>query len=227
MRPVIRSLTLVLVVTLLTACGQATPSVSSPASGPASPSPGPSSSGQGSPATELTAGSAALVPGRYTRASFEPRIEFELDEGWFVGTLGSGFFDVQQQQRTPDVIAVQFANVTGVVRGAGEPTEPGTADAVATAIAENPALTVLGQSDSRLGGLSGVTVEVENAGTAHASILDVPPGRLGIDPERRLWISVFDTPDGVLAVMVGGSVDDWDHALAVAEPVLESVVIGD
>ena len=27
--------------------------------------------------------------------------------------------------------------------------------------------------------------------------------------------------------MVGGSVADWDHALAVAEPVLESIVIGE
>jgi hypothetical protein len=30
-----------------------------------------------------------------------------------------------------------------------------------------------------------------------------------------------------LNLMVGGSIDDWDHALGVAEPVLESIVIGD
>jgi hypothetical protein len=57
--------------------------------------------------------------------------------------------------------------------------------------------------------------------------MDVPVGTLGIDPERRLWISLFDTDDGLVAVMVGGSVADWEHALAVAEPVLESIVIGD
>ncbi len=176
---------------------------------------------------ELTGGSEPLAPGRYTRASFQPRIDFELNEGWFTGTLASGFFDVQQQQDTPDVIAVQFGNVTGVVRGTGEPTAPGTAEAVAQAIADNPAMTVLGESESQLGGLSGYTVEVENAGSAHAPILDVPVGRLGIDSGRRLWLSIFDTSTGALAVMVGGSAADWDHALAVAEPVLESIVIGD
>jgi hypothetical protein len=176
---------------------------------------------------ELAASSGPLAPGVYTRASFRPRVVFELDEGWFTGSLANGFFDVQQQQDTPDVIAVQFGNVTGVVHGSPTLLEPRTADAVALAIAQNPALTVLGESDSRLGGLSGYTVEVENAGPAHASILDVPAGRLGIDPGRRLWISLFDTPTGVLAVMVGGSVADWDHALAVAEPVLESIVIDD
>ena len=43
---------------------------------------------------------------------------------------------------------------------------------------------------------------------------------------RRLWIALFDTPDGVLAVMVGGSVAGWEGALSAAEPVLESIVIG-
>jgi hypothetical protein len=55
----------------------------------------------------------------------------------------------------------------------------------------------------------------------------VPPGALGIDPGRRLWIAFFDTPDGLLAIMVGGSVARWDDALAAAEPVLESVQIGE
>ncbi len=229
MTGVVRSLALALVVVpLLVGCGQtSSPAPSPPASVPPSTTAGPTPAESGPAALELIAGSEPLAPGRYTRTSFQPRIAFELDEGWFTGTLASGFFDVQQQQGTPDVIAVQFGNVSGVVQGTPAPIAPRTADAVALAIAGNPALTVLGESESRLGGLSGYTVEVENAGSAHAPILDVPVGRLGIDPGRRLWISVFDTTTGVLAVMVGGSVADWDHALAVAEPVLESIVIGD
>jgi microcompartment protein CcmL/EutN len=54
----------------------------------------------------------------------------------------------------------------------------------------------------------------------------VPPGPLGIDPGRRLWVAFLDTPDGLLAVMVGGSVAEWQAALDAAEPVLESVRIG-
>jgi hypothetical protein len=171
-------------------------------------------------------GAGPLDPGSYTRAAFRPPVTFVLDEGWSVGSVTTGFFDVQQQTGTPDVIAVQFANVNGVVGDDGQQVEATAAAEAAEAVAQLPGLTVLGESASRLGGLNGRTIEVENATEAHVGILDVPPGRLGIDPERRLWLSLFDTEFGVLAVMVGGSVGDWDHALLVAEPVLESVVIG-
>jgi hypothetical protein len=55
----------------------------------------------------------------------------------------------------------------------------------------------------------------------------VPPGDLGIDSGRNLWIAFFDTEDGVLAIMVGGSTAKWDQSLAAAEPVLETVTISD
>ena len=54
----------------------------------------------------------------------------------------------------------------------------------------------------------------------------VPPGPLGIDPGRRLWVAFLDTPDGLMAVMVGGSAAEWHEAMDVAEPVLESIQIG-
>lgn len=175
---------------------------------------------------ELAAGSATLPPGRYTRTTFRPPITFELEDGWVAGTVSDGFFDVQRDPGSPDVIAVQFAVVEGVV-GADAASEPTTtARAGVAAIQANPALTVMEASESRLGGLTGSNVVVQNAGTAHADILDVSLGTLGIDPGRRLWISMFDTADGVLAVMVGGSVAQWERALTLAEPVLESVVVG-
>jgi hypothetical protein len=125
-------------------------------------------------------------------------------------------------------VALNLAdNVEGVVGVGGQTVAASSAARAAAAIGENPGLTVLGESDSRLGGSIGFTMEVENAGDAHVGILDVPSGRLGIDRERRLWVSLFDTTNGVLAVMVGGSSDDWEHALLVAEPVLESVLIGE
>jgi hypothetical protein len=176
-------------------------------------------------AIDLRQASGALAPGTYTRSDFRPPITFELGEGWSVGSIAAGFFDVQQLQGTPDVIAVQFAQVAGLVGADGATVAADSvADAVA-AIKENPGLVTLEESESRLGGQTGAVVEVENRGPAHAPILDVPAGRLGIDADRRLWIALFDTPDGVLAVMVGGSTADWEHALTVAEPVLESIVI--
>ena len=85
----------------------------------------------------------------------------------------------------------------------------------------------LDESPSRIGGLDGITIEVENISDSHAGVLFFQPGPLGIDPGRRLWISLFDTPDGLLAIMVGGSAARWDEALAEAEPVLESIRIGE
>jgi hypothetical protein len=180
-------------------------------------------------ATELPQGqSVDLEPGRYTRAAFTPRITFEVGEGWRAVQVGEGFFDIQQDVGSPDVIAVQFARPEGVYGAGGMLVGSTTAADAAEAIQANPALTVLGSSPSRMSGLEGVVVEVENPRTAGApaQILSVPPGPLAIDPARRLWIALFDTPEGLVAILVGGSVAAWEAALLAAEPVLETVTIG-
>ena len=166
-----------------------------------------------------------LEAGRYTRSGFEPRIELELDGTWEAVQLFDGFFDVQLSAGTPDVIAVQFAKPSRI-DGADGPMAPADAAMAVELVSANPVLSVLEHSDSRIGGLAGYQVTVANDGAAHARIMLVPPGPLGIDPGRRLWIAFFDTDDGLLAVMVGGSTARWDETLAAAEPVLESVVVG-
>lgn len=201
----------------------ATPNATAPTS-PASPSPSPAAAAT-SP-TDLRPTSGTLPPGTYTRSDFRPPVTFELGEGWSVGSITPGFFDVQQQAGTPDVIAVQFARLSNVVGADGATIKATSAGAAVAAIKANPALVTIGESESRLGGQTGTVMEVKNRGPAHAPIFDAPAGRVGIDAGRRLWIALFDTSEGVLAVMVGGSSADWDNALSVAEPVLESIVIG-
>jgi len=161
----------------------------------------------------------------YTRAGFRPPLTLALGDGWFAGTLSDGFFDVQQDRGTPDVVAVQFARIEGVVGDGSSMTPATTTAAAVAAIDRNPGIVVIDESTSLLGGLDGLNVVIENQGASHAAVMRVTPGALGIDPGRRLWISLFDTPDGLLAVMVGGSVAEWDRALTLAEPVLESVVV--
>ena len=207
----------------------ATPDAAAPATpaSPASPVPlSPSPAAAAPTPIDLRPTAGTLAPGTYTRSDFRPPVTFELGEGWSVGSITPGFFDVQQQAGTPDVIAVQFAVISNVVGADGATVEAPSADAVVGAIKDNPGLVLLDESGSQLGGQTGTVLEVENRGPAHAPILDVPAGRLGIDADRRLWIAIFDTPDGVLAVMVGGSTGDWEQALTVAEPVLETIVIG-
>lgn len=197
------------------------------------PSPGASDEADPSPpdsvaagVTELVATDDPLPPGRYTRSAFVPPITIELDGAWTAVQLYEGFFDIQQDVGSPDVIAVQFARPSAVIGAtvAGEVPD-GHADAVEI-LRSNPSLTVLETSESRIGGLVGSQVTVENAGQGRANVMAVPPGPLGIDPGRRLWMAFFDTDAGLLAIMIGGSAATWDAALAAAEPVLESVTIG-
>ncbi|HEX6868461.1 MAG TPA: hypothetical protein VF119_06630 [Candidatus Limnocylindrales bacterium] len=207
------------------AVGPSAVATASPATAPPASTPSPSAAAIPSPtaARELVAGSAPLPAGPYTVGAFRPPVIFTVEDGWVAGTVSPGFFDVQQDRGTPDVVAVQFARVDGMVGASGSTDEPKSAEAAAEAIRQNPGVVVIEESGSKVGGLDGLNVTIENQGAAHAPLMKVSAGTLGIDPKRRLWVSLFDTQDGVLAVMVGGSVATWDHALATAEPVLESI----
>ncbi len=176
--------------------------------------------------TDLVAGKGPLPPGTYTRLGFRPSVTFSVAaDGWYVGTLNDGFFDIQQDRGSPDVVAVQFARVLAVAGEGGAMVTPDTAADAVEAIKANPGLVVRGESASRLGGLEGWVVEVENVGDSTSSVMRVAPGTLGFDPGRRLWVALFDTGDGIVAVLVGGSVAEWDRARELAEPILETIVI--
>ncbi len=208
----------------------------SPPIGPGVPaSPTPVAPGSSAPSAASPAGvlelrvstSTPLAPGTYTRSAFSPAVTFAVDGPWYAVQQAPGFFDVQQDVGSPHVIALQFANVTGVAGATGETVALASASDALGLLHANDRLTVLGSSESRIDGREGVVIEVENGGLGDTPVLVVPAGPLAISPERRLWVGLFDTSNGVLGVLVGGSVDQWDRALAIAEPVLESVRIAD
>jgi hypothetical protein len=176
---------------------------------------------------ELVVSDEQLTPGTYTRSAFTPPVTFEVSGSeWYAVQAAAGFFDIQQDVGSPHVIALQFGNVEAAYGGDDERLEPASpAEAVAT-VASNAQLTVLGQDGSRMAGLDGTVIVVENTSQTRARILDVPAGALAIDPGRRLWVALFDVADGILAIMVGGSAERWDEALLEAEPILETVTIG-
>jgi hypothetical protein len=123
------------------------------------------------------------------------------------------------------VIAVQFAHPTAVHGASGAVVPTDAANAVAL-LEGNPDLEVVETSSSQVYGLEGSQITVENTGEEPVRFIDLPPGTIGINGDRRLWMAFFDTDDGLLAIMVGGSIEQWDEALAAAEPVLESIEIG-
>jgi hypothetical protein len=207
------------------ACGSTLPTAIETAPGTTHPRTAPASASAAAGPLEIRGGD--LAPGTYTHSGFEPRITFDVDDGWQGVQNASGFFDIQQDPDTPDVIAVQFGNADAVFGADGQAVEIEQAADALPAIAGNADLKVLGQSPALMSGLEGFTIEVENAAEGDVPVLRVPAGPLAISPERRLWVSFFDTPSGVLAIMVGGSVARWEDSLTIAEPVLESVRIGD
>jgi len=180
-------------------------------------------------AREVGGISGVIPPGRYTRRGFEPRITFEVDGPWRNVQVLESFFDIQQLVGSPDVMTVQFAKPDGIYGASDALIAATTAEGAIATIRQNDGIEVVESSESRIGGLQGLQVTVENPATTDGdrSVFQVPAGPLGISPARRLWIAFFDTPEGLLAIMIGGSVARWDDALAAAEPVLESVTVGE
>jgi hypothetical protein len=171
---------------------------------------------------ELGPARSELAPGRYTREGFEPRIVLEVGEGWTAQQVAPGFFDVERNPGSLDVIAVQFGTVVGA---------ESAADAVAD-IASNAGLTMSAPEMVEVGGVEGLRVVVETTDPADSDppvfrqVLSVTAGPLSIASARRLEVTLLDVDGGVLAVLVGGSVAEWERTLRAARPVVDSVTIG-
>jgi hypothetical protein len=188
----------------------------------ATPSPSPLPTGV---ANINETGDETLAPGRYTRHDFAPRVIFDLDGPWYGRQVLRGYFTVQQGgARDPDVVTVHFARPSALFGSDGEE-EPADAAEAAAILETNPSFDVVETSTSQMGGLEGSQITIENTSEDVVNLMRLPPGRIGLDPDRRLWMAFFDTDAGLLAIMVGGSIERWDEALAAAEPVLESVEI--
>src|SRR3954468_13246728 len=62
-------------------------------------------------ATQLPRPPTALDAGRYANSRFEAAIAFTVPDGWTAAQAVNGFFDVESNPGSPEVVAVQFANV--------------------------------------------------------------------------------------------------------------------
>ena len=208
---------------VVSGCGSVGPTVP-----PEMPSPSVAASGASSTTgpAELTEGIEPLAAGVYTRTAFRPPVTFAVGDGWYAGTLSDGLVEVGKTPDDADAVAVQLALIRSAFGADGTSSEVASAEAAAAALRSNPGVTIVEESASQVGGLEGLNVTVEHQGGQPTPLFDVSDGTLSIDPGERRWISLFDTPDGVLAIMVAGSVPDWERALTEAEPVLESIVVG-
>jgi hypothetical protein len=184
-------------------------------------------------ALALGAPGQVLEPGRYTRDDFEPRITFEVAEGWTAEQVGPGFFDVQQGVGTLDVIAVQFARPLAFADSGTSTVETASATDAVAALQANSELTVTVQEPVMIGERAGVQVWVETTDPVDTQppifrpVLTVAAGPISIASGRRLQVTLVETPGWLLAIMVGGSVANWGATLSTALPVVQSVHIGE
>lgn len=208
-------------IAVLSACAApATRSTSTPAPDPMTAGPATPATSVGTPTVRPITVSTArpLEPGRYTREGFTPALSLELSGPWYAVQGLPGFFDVQLDPGTLDVIAVQFAR-------------PSDATTVAEAVEGLKARDdlIIGEPEPvTMGGLPGTRVVLETTdpdieAERFVQVLRVPAGPLSIASGRRLQVDFFDTADGLLAVLLGGSVREWQRTQETADPVLRSI----
>ena len=171
-----------------------------------------------------------LAPGRYVELGFRPPISFEIRDGtWVARQFVEGFFDVQQEPDTPDVIAVQFCRPTAVHRTADDAVAIGpSADALA-ALRANPDLAVSPTESVTIAERPAAGVDIDTTTPRDADrpvfnpVLRVAAGPISLASARRLRLFWLDLEDGPLVVLVGGSITAWGRTLEAVGPVVASV----
>ena len=167
-----------------------------------------------------------LDPGRYTHEGFTPFTSFEVGEGWFGAHLYADFYDVQVDPNTPDVVAVQLARPSAIHTSVIATDDATSAAAAAASLASNATLEATAAEPVTVGGRPGVRVTVTARLDAESPIMEVAEGTLSILADRRLEVTFVDHEDGPLAILLGGSVADWERAVELGHPVIETLRIG-
>jgi hypothetical protein len=150
-----------------------------------------------------------------------PSLAFAVGDGWTTVQQYPEFFDIQDDPSSLDVVAVQFIIATGF----------NTADEAAADIEGRDNLHVSDREQVSSGFATGIRLVVDTTDPANSDpvifrpVLNTPPGPISIGSGRRLQVNLFTRPEGVLAILVGGSIAQWDRALQVSASVLESVAL--
>jgi hypothetical protein len=171
-----------------------------------------------------------LTTGRFVEPGFTPTLSFAVAGGaWVARQFVDGFFDLQVDPDTPDVIAVQFCRPTAVYRSAEDAVDIGASiDAIAE-LRANPDLAVGATTATTIAGHPARCIDIETTTTPDADppifspVIRVAAGPIALGSARRLRTWWLDIDDGPLVILVGGSIAAWDGALAAAEPVVASI----
>ena len=163
--------------------------------------------------------------GIYTTTAFRPRLTFPInDDGWQV------LFDDDE-----DELALEDDSGDGTMFLAGRIAQVvGPDGAVIDApddlvewLGGDPSLTAAAPAATTVDSQPATSIDVTNEDRQQADLFAFPTGNFHIPPGVRLRFTVvpMDGPD--LVITTGGSVDQFDAAMARTKPMLDSLQIGD
>jgi hypothetical protein len=154
-------------------------------------------------------------------------VTFEVEDGVYApGPVIPGFTAVRRTSSGSDIVIVRFIRPSAIHTAPDATVDATTAAAAVAALQGNSALVDLGSSESRMSGLTGLAIELEAAAADSPKVMLRGTISFVLEPGLRAWIAFFDTPDGLLAIMVQGTSAAWERDLGLVEPLLESVTIG-
>jgi hypothetical protein len=200
-----------LLVIALTACSSASDSDRS------APSPAPSGS------REIQGEGAALTPGRYTFSPFEPRVTFEVGEGFEGGHTNAEFFDVFHGETS----ALAFASPSFVTARAGGRLE--TADAspeeVVAALRAGNGLEDVRTATMTIG--TEIVDAVEGRGRKDGfPFFGGPGGEFGIVKGDGYRIAPLEVEGKLVLVMQLATEPPFERAFAATDPILPTIDFG-
>jgi hypothetical protein len=200
-----------LLVIALTSCGPATDvdraAPSPPASGP----------------REIEGEGAALPPGRYTFTPFEPRVTFEVGEGFVGGHTNAEFFDVFYGETS----ALAFASPTFVTAPGGRlQTAGASAEETLAALRSGNALKDVRAATMTVG--SEVLDAVEGRGRKDGiPLLGGPGGEFAIVKGDGYRIAALEVEEKLVLVMQLATEPPVAQAFAATDPILPTIDFGE
>ncbi len=184
-------------------------------SGTAAPSPSASATGAAFEAGPLAAGS-------YSVGS-SPAIGFTLDDGWMTSSTDPGAFDLQK-----DPAYIGVGTVSQVFDADRNGADAGTDPAAAAALfAANTSLTVTAPQPVTMGGADGVAFDVTTVSDAPVFGFLAGGGQVyRFTSDVTVRVDLVASAGTLLVITVEAPPDQYDAALALAQPIIDSMTFG-
>ena len=182
----------------------------------------PTSVASPSPAATFPPSQTAIDPGTYRWDGFDPSISVTVGAGWELGHDDPSFFDLF---RGSDFPSVSFARFTDVYQDTTTRFEATDAATVAATLSGRSDITITDPAAIELGGLPGLQFDL-TTGAPKTPVFFGPAGDFRLEPDFKTRYRILDVPGGgVLVIGIHDHADAFDAAVALADPLTETLQV--